>query len=217
MMTLLRYRLAFLPLLGLVWAAAFGSAALLRPAAADRLFSEGHLVENANVVAYVLVLLYFLLRARASWSLRWHGALVIAFLTMRELDFHNRFTAESFMKISYYGRDADPLWVRVLAGLIFLAVLAVCIAFLGKLYRRRAALQARAAHAVTTLAAVVLLPLTKVVDSAPREIERQFGYDLSATARLWMKVLEESSELAVPLVMLLAIWQFDDWAKRSTP
>lgn len=212
---LLRWRFAFLLPLGLVWAAALGAAAMLRPAAADKLFSEGQLVENANVVAYVAVLFYFLLRSRASWALRWHGALVMAFLAMRELDFHNRFTAESFMKISYYGRDADPLWGRILAGVIFLSVLVLCLGFLLKLYRRRAALQAGAAHAISCLAAVVLLPLTKVVDSAPREIERQFGYDLSTAARLWLKVLEESSELAVPVIILLAIWQFNVWAREN--
>jgi hypothetical protein len=215
MTRLLQQPFLFAWLLGLVWAAALALGLGLDRAGGQYLFSEGRPVETLSVVAYALAVLALLTWSRAPRNFRLHSALVIAFLGMRELDFHNAFTSESFMKISYYSRGADPLWGRILAGLIFLAVLAVTVTYLIRLARLRGALTARRPYALSSLAAVVLLPLSKVMDSGAREIHRQIGYDTPDGIRHWVTILEESTELAIPLIMLLAIVQYNRAAFRD--
>ncbi len=214
MTRLLQQPLLFAGLLALVWAAALLLGLSLERAAGQYFFSEGRPVEDANVVAYALVVLLLLIWSRAPRDFRLHSAVVITFLALRELDFHNAFTSDSFMKISYYSRGADPLWGRVLAGLIFLAVLAITLAYLIRLARLRGALAAGRPYALSSLAALVLLPLSKVMDSGAREIQRQTGYDTPEEIRYWVTLLEESTELAIPLIMLLAIVQYNQARAR---
>ena len=94
-------------------------------------------------------------------------------------------------------------------------MLAITLAYLIRLARLRGALTAGRPHALSSLAALVLLPLSKVMDSGAREIQRQIGYDTPELVRYWVTLFEESTELAIPLIMMLAIVQYNQARGRK--
>ena len=101
-----------------------------------------------------------------------------------------------------------------MAGLILLVSIALACAFLMRLWRARDAIKAGIPHALTTLVAVALLPLSKAVDSSVGQIKKILGLTVAQEFQDWMRVAEETIELAVPVLMLLAISQFNHGQKR---
>lgn len=171
------------------------------------LYSEDNLIESATVLGYGLALLILLATTRVAWRFRLLGAVVLLLCAARELDAHKAFTAESFLKISYYLRNDDPLWQRVLAGLALLAIALVLIRLLADLPRLLEALGDGRPAAFSLLAAILVLPLAKLLDSGPRMVHKFHGYDLPAEPRLWFLMAEETLEFAAPLLFILALAQ----------
>ena len=135
--------------------------------------------------------------------------ILVTFLILRELDIHKAFTSEGITRPIYYTHGADPLAWRIVAGLILLTAILLACAFLVRLWRARDAVKAGAPHALTTLAAVVLLVLAKVLDSSVGQIEKVLGLTVARDIQDWMRVLEESTELAVAVLMLMAVVQYN--------
>lgn len=206
---LVRRRFLFLGVLALVAVPTLVLGLVLDRESAHVLYSEDRLVENATVLAYGVAVVVLLAWSRASWSFRLHSALVVAILALRELDWHKAFTAESFMKITYYVRADDPLLVRLAAGLVLLAVVGILLGYLYRLSRSVAALRAGQPYAYSTLAAAVALPVSKAMDSGARMIHKHVGYDTPDSVRHWLHLYEETLELAIPLVMMLAVAQYN--------
>jgi hypothetical protein len=204
-----RQRYLFVWLLGLVSLLASLPFLILDDATAYALFQEGRLVENATVVAYGLTIILLLWWCRASISFRIHAMILVTILILRELDLHRAFTSEGITRPIYYTHGTDPLEWRIVAGLILLVCIALACAFLMRLWRARDAIKAGIPHALTTLVVVVLLPLSKAIDSSVGQIKKILGLTVAKEFQDWMTVAEESIELAVPVLMILAISQFN--------
>ena len=171
-------------------------------------FSENHLVENLTLLAYFAAVGLLLLWPVAPGRFRYHTAFVVALGAMRELDLHNAFTSESFMKISYYVDGDDPAWARAISGVILLGLLAILIRYLAYVRPLIAALKRGRPDAYSALAAILLLPFTKTLDSVSRMIHEHVGYDVSDDIRHWFYLFEEALELAIPLLIILAMAQY---------
>ena len=206
---MLRQQFGFLWLLGGLGLATIFLILMSDREAAWTLFQESELYENATVAGYGLAMVLMLAWAKAGRLFRLHAALALGALASRELDLHKAFTSESTLRLSYYTSDLDPLDTRIAAGIVVGAahLLVIAMAAYGK--RLWVALRTGRAHAYSTLTAVLFLPLSKALDGAPGFIRERLGYVLSEAQFRPFRMAEETVELAIPLLVILAIAQLN--------
>jgi hypothetical protein len=206
-------RLLEWPFLGAGLAAGWGAATLavwlVLPAPMLAAWvQEGARVESATVALYGLALLALAGSGRAVGDGRTRAALAVAVgvLMAREMDLHLRWTGHSVLKGSFYLGDA-PAWQKIAAASTLLA-LSVPVAWLvikhGPAIRRR--LKQLQPPAVTVATWVVVLLLSKVLDRSVGLI-LDAGMAVPATAHQLVQWIEETLELALPLLIALAFVQ----------
>jgi hypothetical protein len=168
------------------------------------------LAENGPIEAMTIML--HLACAALALVLFWrHGGLfgLIGFgallFALREIDFHKRFTTFDVSRFEQYTSPLVP-WdekVTVVAALLAMAILAVWFA----VHAWRILPRLRGTPVMTGLIALaVFLPFLKLLDSLPRNM-RELGFPLDATTRLGALALEEISELALPVMIILLVCQ----------
>lgn len=185
--------------------------------AAKLIFSEGRLVENATVVVYALAIIVALAVKHPHLAMRCHTALILAIMAARELDMHKSFTTESMIKISYYSKPLDPVYIRVISACVVLTLLAFLLVYLKHLKGFFMDLWRGRAYAVTMAAVLVILPVSKTFDSSPRMAKKFLAIDFPEELRLWLFLSEESLEFLMPVLILLAVVQFSRTAIDSQP
>jgi len=205
----LQKRSAFLLLLVAVGAVTVLTALSIEPARIKVLYSEGQLIENTTVLLYGAALALLLGWSAGERELRLLIALVVSLCAFRELDLHKAYTSESLFKISYYIRGDDPIMGRIVAGIIFIAILALLFRTLIYCRNLLKGIGAGQPFAYSALTAILLLPISKVFDSSPRMIHKHLGFDLPADVRLGLLVTEETLEFTVPLLIILSVAQYN--------
>jgi hypothetical protein len=188
----------------------------------DRLFAEGGAVENAQTILYGLCAL---LSLAYWWKNLWPGgltgALLLAVLMVRELDFHKRFTAMSVTRTRYYLLSEVPVSSRVIAATVLLVTLAIAVVF----FRKRArffwsALRSGRDWAMAAAAGIGLIPVAVFVDKthgwegAATSLSSALGITPPMTGKLLEMAIEETLELAIPVLLLLALIRF---GRRLSP
>ena len=109
------------------------SLAVFSASTLDGLFREGGVVENAQAILYGLcVRLSLAYWRREVWPGGLTGALLLAVLMLRELDFHKRFTAMSVTRTRYYLLPDVPVLSKVIAASVLLVTLAIAVLFFRK-------------------------------------------------------------------------------------
>ena len=187
--------------------AALAFAELNRNAVLTGFLREGSAVETASAILHfvaALLALAFLPRAKGLFGL----IAVCAFIMgARELDWHHAFTTHGIFSTKEYFRESVPTSEKVFAGAIALSLLALLGASLFGAMRDIRRLIASHAPAVVGLATiVVILPLLKLADAAPR-LEREAGLTPSAEVVARLLAVEELGELALPLIVMLVTLQ----------
>lgn len=177
-------------------------------ATAERLSEEWNLVENLTVVLYVGVIAFILFASTESKLFRYHTAFVVSLLMMRELDMHKELTAGSVLKFSYYLRPPAPIFEKLVAASVVLACAYALVRYIPYGKTLLSGLRARVGHAYATAAALVMLPITKSIDAAPRILRKDFGHSLSQDVAMSLRLFEEVLELGIPLLMLWACYQY---------
>ena len=173
------------------------------------LMSETGPVEELTASAYIAAALvpWWLRPRHAPWPALLAISIVMLAFGMRELDWHKLWTGTSVLRLSWYWSDA-PMASRLAA----LAVMAPIAAAGSGLLLRYGPPTLRAAGrgeppAVTTLWFVGVLIASKAIDRSLNVMVEWF--DLHSP--LWLialqLALEETLELALPLLMALALWQ----------
>ncbi|HEX7054802.1 MAG TPA: hypothetical protein VF211_12825 [Burkholderiales bacterium] len=170
--------------------------------------SEEGFFEQASWIGYLAAGALCLLMARRDPRLYLPCSVVLLAMCARELDWHRRFTTDSFLKSRYFLKVQAPLAEKLIAGAVVLALTALVLYLVVRYWRPfLRALRARVPAAVTLATTVALLVVTKTADRLPGILRDDYGLRLpDALARLDM-VLEEPMELAIPLLILLAIAQ----------
>lgn len=205
----LHKRSAFIWLLAAVGLSTMMAANSLDQAKAKLLYSEGQLIENATVLLYGVALALLLGWSKGERELRLLIALVVSLCAFRELDLHKAYTSESLLKISYYIKGDDPILGRIVAGIVLIAILALLFRMLVYCRNLWAELRAGRPYAFSALTAILMLPISKAFDSSPRMIHKHLGISLDRELRHGLLLTEESLELAVPLLIILSIAQFN--------
>lgn len=181
----------------------------LDSAAAERLSREGNLVENLTVILYFSGIVYLLFIASGDWKFRYHSAFVVLLFVLRELDMHSRLTSLRINNLSYYMDPTTSLVERVAVGVVLLVCVYVLIRYVMNYGRNLASgLRSRYGYSLTTAAALLVMLVAKLLDSAPRVLHENFGVILSGEVKTPMRVIEEILELGIALLILLACLQY---------
>lgn len=175
---------------------------------------EGGIVENVTILAYYLALASLWLfppRALSRFAIGAVSLLLVA-AAARELDLHKAAFGMSILKTNFYRHYASG--PQIAAALLTLVPILGAMAYLALRYGRPLIRAARAGQpAATTVAGMlVFLVLLKIMDSAIGLI----GERLSAPGEIWgyttpagliTMAMEESLELALPLLVVIAVIQ----------
>jgi hypothetical protein len=132
---------------------------------------------------------------------------VVLLLAARELDFNSAFTAGNLTKLSFYLDPEMPVIEKGIGALalLFCAWVALrCLRYAPILLQR---LRRGEPFAWTIAGIAGFLPFAKLMDGAHRFIHALTGFELQREERHLIGVSEEILELAIPLLILLAIAQ----------
>ena len=180
---------------------------LLTPESLQWLKAENGPIEGTNALLYGVCALVFLLAARTDAATRLALAVLFAGFAAREMDWHKAFTGKSVLKLSWYLEDGS--WGAKAVAAVCVAAVALAAATLllrhaGAVWRglwRGEAVAASIAVFVVTMAA------TKVLDRSLNILIEDFGMVFAPATGLLVGSLEETVELALPLIALVAWWQ----------
>lgn len=190
--------------------------ALLAPLPVQSMLkSEGGPIELATVFGYIAALGYILFRSlydRAKW-LFW----LIVLLMMRELDFDTRFTDSKITKIDFFQSPnvslIQEIYAVALLGTFFFVVFKVVTT-----YARDFSVELRHSTqlGIATLLAIGAAGLSKMIDG-PKRKAGYLGIDLSEQLHLALQLLEEALELAIPLLIIVALSLYYQRTLRALP
>ena len=189
-------------------------AIVLDSATADLLSREGHLIENLTVILYLGVIIYLFFVAAGNRKFRYHSAFVVLLFVLRELDMHRKLVSGSILNFSYYLQPEISLAERLAVGIVVLACAYVLIRYITYGKGLASGLHNRYGYALTIVAALLIMLITKLLDSAPRILRENFAITISSEVKMPMRVLEEILELGIPLLILLACLQYWTFTRR---
>ena len=201
-------RLLLVPLLGLLTLAT--AIAVLLPADQRAVLLQEHgLVESGSVVLYLMGAVVLVTSRRIERAFGYWTAGVLTLCAARELDLHKAFTSDGITKTRYYLDESIPGSERIIAAVVMLALALWISRYVVRYWRPFvAALRARETFAYAGLLALVLGPLTKLLDGAHRHIREITGQPISDEARGQISSFEEVLELGIPIFVLWAIVVF---------
>lgn len=175
---------------------------------------EGGIVENATVFMYYLALTSVWLfppRALNRLSVAAISLLLIA-AAARELDLHKAMFGMSILKTNFYREYASG--TQIAAALTMLLPVFAAVAYLVLRHGRQLVAAAKARHsaAVTVVSMFGFLVLLKIFDSVIGLVGTRLGkpgeiWGYTTPAGLITMALEESLEMALPLLIVVAVAQ----------
>lgn len=184
---------------------------LWTPEQAERYLAETGFVEQASAALYLVA-------AAAVWAVRDDArpprfwlALSVLFVAfgLREYDAHKLWTdGQSVLKLSWYAGPA-PIHHKLVAALVLLAVIASVVHLMR--HGAGAAWSAfRAGHPVgsTVFWFVMAMVLTKALDRSLNVVRETTGVRPPESLYRLQAPLEEITELALPVLLLLALLQY---------
>lgn len=179
------------------------------PQAVRDAMSEDGWVEMGTAAAYfVMAGVMWLWRDRRISGAVWPAlCVVMAAFAARELDWHKAFTERSVLKVGFYFGSAP--WQHKLAALAVLVPLALATGYLIMKYTQPLwqALRRREPVAVTVAVYVVGMVLVKMLDRSLNIYIEDFGGTVTDSVRALQAVVEETTELGLAGLTLLALLQ----------
>ena len=191
---------------------------LSRAASSDQLLSESGPIEIGSVVLYLVASAFMLLPAVVGRGrkLSWRGAILLATLSARESDFHNRFTTEGVLRTSYYVRADVPLLERAVVLILLLALAYVSLSFLA-LYLPKlfAGIRRGSYWALFGACGFAMLALSKGLDAMTWAV-RAIGLEWRPSLEI-IGLTEETMELtgAAALLLSAAFWSIQQFRNKG--
>lgn len=179
------------------------------PFTAERLTAmtrESGWIEISTAVVYFSAALILLAVQRHD---RWffvHSAVIVALMGSRELDLHKAFTSDSVLSTRFYFRDQAQLQEKLIAGAVMIVMGVIVLYYLRYWPRLRDGLSRRTPAAISAALAIAFIPLTKFFDAFGR-LMTGFGFEVDFDINM-VGIVEESSEQAIPVVIVLAVAQY---------
>jgi hypothetical protein len=134
-------------------------------------------------------------------------ALLFVAFAAREASWHELFTADSMLKISYYLKSSAPMTEKIIAGAaaaIFIATLLYVAYVVARFIFAEAGLSSRAGYWLLVAGAIFIL--SKIIDRAPSLLFDLAGHRLDIDVRRLMKAFEEGFEAVTPALFALSAW-----------
>ncbi|OQM76642.1 hypothetical protein [Manganibacter manganicus] len=211
----------YFALMGLAFAA-LAAIVIFNPTTIDGhqnpLFKEDGLVEQLSPVLYGACILLILGMGGVRFGLTRGRSLLLMLLvlTLRELDFHARFTTMSITKMKFYISDTVPLHEKI-AGVIVLGLLVWLVLALLRTYARPVlkGMMRLEPTSLATVIALMLIASSEWLDGARRYLA-MVGITLDRPAINWLGALEETLELGIPVFAFLAIWAYFGTRRDAT-
>lgn len=204
------YRAIALCFLGL--AAVYAIAFTLSGENLDFYVGESGPVQVLSAAGYVVVILALWWRAGSRFIWRHaYFAIILAVMTLRELDLHNRFTTVSLTKSTFYTSSQVPLPEKVL-GIMFMGLLVWCIATMVTRHWRAfiEGLRNAQAYAYALFLAGAFGVMAKAVDGIAAKLA-PIGVAVAPKVEQVAIISEEVLELGIPLLFLVAVFA---WSSR---
>lgn len=177
---------------------------------------EGHLVEKLTHLGYVLLIasmLYFMRDFKTkSERFSWVIFLVLsisAFLREAGIQHHLSSTDTTPFKSKFFLNPANPLSEKILYGLVLLIIFGM-IGYLAVKYTKHLITSFFKMNTVTWSTAVFccILVFSKFADRFPANYRHSHPEPLSRNAIDLWSLIEESSEIYLPLLPILILWQY---------
>ncbi len=184
----------------------------------EQWFSEGGIIENATVVAYLACLALMLFGGGLSFLRRYsYLPVLVLLMALRELDFDKRFTAVGILKSRFFFSDQVSLSAKFVGlGLIFLLAWAVfsllrhhVFPYIGA--RFHPVLKARPRLFGLTATCFGLIIGSKSVDGLASKLPGLSPAQI-ADIGLVLMLIEETAELAIPFTIaaVFVLWWLPD-------
>ncbi len=169
---------------------------------------EGGPLEMATLLLYLLAAAASLAMAlRGEWRGGYAGSAVLLLLALRELDVHRRFTGLSVTGTKFWVSPEPPLFVKgaALLGTAFgLGVVAVFLR--GRIGSFVRCVRKKDPHCLSILGGILIVPFSLILDQIPRPLKKAGLW--SEDLFLALSITEETFELAIPVLFLVAILQW---------
>lgn len=171
---------------------------------------EGGPVETASAVFH---LTGAVLAAFLSFRFVWRRGLLLSMclllMGLRELDFHVKFTTMGIYKQNFFTSPEVPLVEKTIVT-VFHLLTVILVIFVIHFFRRSLVdgIRNHRSYTVTTLAALLLLPFSKLLDSGITFLTHDMSLELPVRIRLSWAVLEETIEMGLALLFVVALVQW---------
>lgn len=142
------------------------------------------------------------------WTSSRVALLIVIFgLGAREWDAHIRLTGSSVLRVSYYLKG--PLSGEKLWALCAVALFAASLLCLAWHYTRTLRQRVRGSDAIRSavIAFIATAVIAKMLDRAVNVLAQDFEWVIPVTFAMLMLSIEETLELALPLIVVAAAWQ----------
>jgi hypothetical protein len=184
---------------------------LLNPATIDGhlnpLFQERGFIERLSPIGYLSCIVLIIAQGgfRFAFAKAWALTIILLAMTLRELDFHTRFTVMSMEKLKFYISSSVPLEQKAI-GLLVLTFLAVALVLILKRHAGTflAGLGRGDPVSLATLFAIASIAVSKSIDGLNNRLA-DLGFSMGGGATHLVEKIEETAELGVPLFILVAI------------
>lgn len=169
---------------------------------------EGGPLEMATLVLYLLAAAASLaLALRGEWRGGYAGSAVLLLLALRELDMHRRFTGLSVTGTKFWVSPDPPLFVKGAALLATAFSLGVVAVFLrGRIGAFVRCVRNGDPPCLSILGGLLIIPFSLILDQVPRPLKKAGLW--SEDLFLALSISEETFELAIPVLFLVAIFQW---------
>lgn len=175
------------------------------PEVSAYLYSETGPYEVFSAALWFVLVPIALFNSLLSGPTRIAASMAALLMGMREFDLHKSLFGTSFIKTSFY-KSQDILFQDKMMGAVLLIAIIGFITQLGISFFRH--LRQRGINDLPTLLLVVGLSLgffSKILDRFSSQMMELFAINIAPVTRQWVTSLEESFEMALPLLLILAL------------
>jgi len=179
---------------------------LLPDKIAVMLVEENGPIENAQVIFYMAgAIISWVYAKKRIWNSGLKGGFILMLLALRELDLQKRFTDISITRTKFYFSPDIAILTKIAGGIIVIGILFVVITFITSnariLFR---SVKNRENWAIFTFTGIILLPVATIIDGSLRFL-KALGIQTGENAYLTKTIFEETVELAIPVLFLVAL------------
>lgn len=181
------------------------------------LFEEGGFVEGLSPMGYVFCIALIIAQGgfRFAFTRAFSLIVILLAMTLRELDFHTRFTVMSLEKLKFYISPEVPLGQKAI-GLLILLLLATAVLHVLKQHGKSflAGLRKGDPVSIATALAIGSILLSKSMDGLNNRLD-DLGYAIGGNTTHVLEKIEETTELGISIFAIIAIIAYFGTARES--